>query len=41
MRTRKNVKHLSADEKSRFVAAVLALKQAPSILHPGDPALRR
>src|SRR5262249_32218204 len=41
MRIRKNVKHLSAAEKGRFVDAVLALKAVPSVLHPGDPVLRR
>src|SRR5262245_48046406 len=41
MRTRKNVKHLSPTEKAHFVDGVLALKAAPSVLHPGDPALRR
>jgi tyrosinase len=41
MRVRKNVKHLSSAEKSHFVDAVLALKAAPSVLHPADPALRR
>jgi tyrosinase len=33
---RKNQKTLSATEKRAFVAAVLALKQKPSRLHPGD-----
>ena len=41
MRVRKNVKFLSNDEKTRFVAAVLALKAAPSVLHPGNPARSR
>src|SRR5258706_7805766 len=41
MRIRKNVKHLTPTEKSHFVNAVLALKAAPSVLHPGDPVLRR
>src|SRR5215471_17135571 len=41
MRIRKNVKRLSSAEKSRFVDAVLALKEAPSVLHPGDPVLKR
>src|SRR5262245_53682653 len=41
MRIRKNVKHLSDTEKGRFVDAVLALKAAPSVLHPGDPVQRR
>ncbi len=41
MRIRKNVKHLSNDEKNRFVNAVLALKSKPSVLHPGDANLSR
>jgi len=41
MRIRENVKHLRTAEKDRFVDAVLAPKTAPSILHPGDPVLRR
>ena len=41
MRVRKNVKFLSAGEKSNFVKAVLALKTKPSVLHPGDPNLNR
>lgn len=41
MRVRKNVKFLSAGEKSNFVKAVLALKTKPSVLHPGDPNRNR
>jgi tyrosinase len=41
MRLRKNVKNLTAAEKTAFVNAVLILKTQPSILHPGDPVLRR
>ena len=41
MRLRKNVKNLTAAEKTAFVNAVLILKTQPSILNPGDPVLRR
>src|SRR5262249_46350730 len=37
MRIRKNVKFLSDGETSAFFNAVLSLKTAPSVLHPGDP----
>jgi tyrosinase len=36
MNVRKNVKNMTADEKTRFVNAVLALKAQPSVLHPGQ-----
>lgn len=35
MRCRKNVKSLTADEKTRFVNAFLALKSQNSVIHPG------
>jgi hypothetical protein len=35
MRCRKNVKNLTADEKTRFVYAFLALKSQDSVIHPG------
>src|SRR5215831_2147527 len=38
---RKNQNALSTSEKQAFVAAVLALKQKPSRLHPGDPNFGR
>jgi tyrosinase len=41
MRTRENVKYLSAPEKTAFVNAVLALKAKPSVLHPGDTNMGR
>ena len=41
MRLRKNVKNLSDDEKNKFVNAVLALKNKPSILHAEDPTANR
>ncbi len=41
MRIRRNIKHLSASQKTKFVNAVLALKTKPSVLHPGDPNLSR
>lgn len=41
MRYRKNVKNLSADEKTAFVNAVLALKKQASALHPQDASLSR
>lgn len=41
MRVRKNVKHLSTPEKTKFVNAVLALKTKPSVLHPGDATRNR
>lgn len=41
MRIRRNVKHLSSGEKTKFVNAVLALKTKPSVLHPGDSNLNR
>jgi hypothetical protein len=41
MRVRRNVKHLTTDEKNRFVNAVLALKSQPSVLHPGDSTRSR
>jgi hypothetical protein len=41
MRVRKNVGALSNAEKTKFVAAVLALKTRPSLLHPGDPSRSR
>ena len=37
MAIRKDQSTLSDDEKQAFVAAILALKQAPSMLHPGAP----
>jgi hypothetical protein len=37
MGCRKNVKSLSAGEKSAFVSAVLGVAAKPSVLHPGDP----
>jgi len=41
MRIRKNVKRLTAAEKTAFTDAVLALKTKPSVLHPGNPKLTR
>jgi Common central domain of tyrosinase len=35
VKCRKNVKHLTADEKTRFVNAFLALKSQNSVIHPG------
>ena len=35
MKCRKNVKNLTADEKTRFVNAFLALKSQNSVIHPG------
>ncbi len=35
MKCRKNVKHLTADEKTRFVNAIVALKSQNSVIHPG------
>jgi tyrosinase len=35
MRIRRNVKYLTATEKTAFTNAVLALKTKPSVLHPG------
>jgi hypothetical protein len=36
MKCRKNVKHLTSDEKTRFVNAVVALKSQNSVIHPGS-----
>ena len=36
MKCRKNVKNLTADEKTRFLKAVLALKSQDSLIHPGS-----
>ena len=36
MRVRKNVKRLTAQEKRRFVEAILVLKTQDSVLHPGS-----
>jgi tyrosinase len=41
MRVRNNVAHLSPAAKAAFVAAVLALKQKPSVLNPGGAGWRR
>ncbi len=41
MGCRKNVKNLTAGEKSAFVAAVLGVYAKPSVLHPGDPTRNR
>ena len=41
MHTRKNVKNLNSDEKTKFVNSVLALKNRPSILHEDDPMKNR
>jgi len=41
MGCRKNVKNLTAGEKSAFVAAVLGVYAKPSVLHPGDPGHNR
>ena len=41
MAIRKDQSTLSDDEKQAFVAAILALKQAPSMLHPGAPTSSR
>src|SRR5574341_187207 len=35
MKCRKNVKNLTADEKTRFVNAFVALKSQNSVIHPG------
>src|SRR6266851_2551286 len=35
MKCRKNVKYLTADEKTRFVSAIVALKSQDSVIHPG------
>src|SRR5437773_12471317 len=35
MKTRKNVKKLTAGEKKRYVNAILALKAQDSVIHPG------
>ncbi len=36
MKCRKNARNLAADEKTRFVNAVLALKSQNSVIHPGS-----
>ena len=36
MKCRKNVKHLTSGEKTRFVNAVVALKSQNSVIHPGS-----
>src|SRR5712691_9422247 len=36
MKTRKNVKKLTAGEKNRYVNAILALKAQDSVIHPGS-----
>jgi hypothetical protein len=36
MKCRKNVKSLTADEKTRFANAVVALKSQDSVIHPGS-----
>ena len=41
MRIRKNVRHLTSTEMSRFVDAVIGLKAKPSVLHPGNPTRNR
>lgn len=41
MAIRKDQSTLSDDEKEAFVTAILALKQAPSMLHPGAPTSSR
>jgi tyrosinase len=42
MHIRKNVKNLTADEKTKFVNAILTLKTTrPSVLHQGDPTMNR
>lgn len=41
MRIRKNVKRLTAAEKTTFCNAVVALKAKPSVLHPSNPKLTR
>jgi tyrosinase len=38
---RKDQSSLTDDEKATFVDAILALKQAPSMLHPGSPTASR
>src|ERR1051325_10020015 len=35
MKCRKNIKHLTADEKKRYVNAIVALKGQDSVIHPG------
>ena len=41
MRVRNNVTHLSPATKAAFVAAILALKQKPSVLNPGGAGWSR
>jgi tyrosinase len=41
MKTRKNVKGLSPEDKERFVNAILKLKKTPSVFHPNDPTYGR
>lgn len=41
VRIRKNVSNLSVGEKNKFVNSVLALKETPSKIHPGDPSKNR
>jgi tyrosinase len=41
MRVRKNIKHLSQDEKNRFVNTIIELKNKPSILHPSHTSMDR
>lgn len=41
MRIRRNVKDLTPPQKTAFANAVLALKNKPSVLHPGDPNFSR
>ncbi len=36
MKTRKNVKSLSPEEKEKIVNAIIKLKKSPSIIHPDD-----
>jgi tyrosinase len=36
MKYRRNVKNLTADEKTRFANAVVALKSQDSVIHPGS-----
>jgi tyrosinase len=41
IRLRKNVNNLSINEKTKFVNAILALKQAPSKIYPSDASRNR
>jgi hypothetical protein len=41
VRIRKNVSNLNVGEKDKFVNAVLALKETPRRIHPGDSSKNR